>query len=208
MSLWVKICGVTREADVEAIVAAGADAIGLNFALASPRRVSAARARELVRAVPAGAVTWVGVFVDADREELARTRDEVGLDLLQLHGNEAEDLRASFGAEAYKAVRIATREDVEAARLFAGDRLLVDAKVAGAMGGTGATFDWSLVRELVAERNVVLAGGLGPENVARAVREVRPFGIDTASGVESSPGVKDANLVRAFVERARAAGIG
>lgn len=205
MSLWVKICGVTREADVETIALSGADAIGLNFAVASPRRVSRARAKELVRSVPGGAVTWVGVFVDSTVEEVERIREEVGLDLLQLHGSETEDLRARLGARAYKALRIGSPDDVEAARRFGGDRLLVDAKVPGAMGGTGETFDWSLVSDLVARRRVVLAGGLGPENVERAVRTVRPFGVDTASGVESAPGIKDAGKIRAFVASARLA---
>jgi phosphoribosylanthranilate isomerase len=109
------------------------------------------------------------------------------------------------GPEAYKAVRIGSAEDVAIAASFAGDRVLVDAKVEGALGGTGRSFEWTLVQKLARERRIVLAGGLRPDNVAQAIAAVRPFGVDVASGVERTPGDKDLDAVRCFVENARRA---
>jgi len=108
---------------------------------------------------------------------------------------------------ALKAVRIGGADDVRAARLYHGDRLLLDAKIEGELGGTGAAFDWRLAADLARQRAVVLAGGLSPDNVGHAVRIVRPFGVDVASGVESAPGVKDPARVRAFVHEARRASV-
>ncbi|HSC87790.1 MAG TPA: phosphoribosylanthranilate isomerase [Polyangiaceae bacterium] len=201
--VWIKICGVTSIEDALAVADAGADAIGLNFAPSSPRRIEPARAAEIVRAV-GPRVQWVGVFVDAEAGFVEDTASEVGLDLLQLHGAETPEALRALGPRAFKAVRIGEPADVEKARAFAGDRLLVDSKVVGSWGGTGHRFDWSLLGSLPSERRVVLAGGLVPGNVEQAVRELRPFGVDTASGVESAPGKKDSALVREFVLRARA----
>lgn len=208
--LWVKICGVTTVEDARMIVEAGADAIGLNFASVSPRCIDVERAREIVHGI-GPRVTWVGVFVDAGEAEMVRIYRAVGLDLAQFHGHEtAEELRSferAVGWEnvAYKALRVGAPEDVATAQSYPGPFVLTDAKVKGVVGGTGQTFDWSLVDGLVKERRVLLAGGLHADNVARAVREVQPFGVDTASGVESAPGKKDPELVRAFVERAKGA---
>ncbi len=202
-SLWIKICGVTSVEDACAVAEAGADAIGLNFAPESPRLLGLDRAREIVRAV-GSRVEWVGVFVDAEPDFLRRAQDLVGLDWLQLHGSESRADVQAWGGRAFKALRIGEARDVDVALGYPGDRLLVDAKVSGAKGGTGETFDWSLLAPL-SQRRVVLAGGLKPENVAEAIRLVKPFGIDTASGVESVPGRKDHARVLAFVRRARAA---
>lgn len=203
LSLWIKICGVTSVEDACAVAEAGADAIGLNFAPQSPRLLGLELAREIVRAV-GSRVEWVGVFVDAQPDFIRHVQDIVGLDWLQLHGSESRADVEGWGARAFKALRIGDAHDVDLALGFPGDRLLVDAKVSGAQGGTGATFDWSLLGPL-SQRRVVLAGGLKPENVAEAVRMVNPFGIDTASGVESVPGKKDHERVREFVRQVRAA---
>lgn len=205
MGLWVKVCGVTTREDGLAAVAAGVDAIGLNFVRASKRYVAPEAARRLVDEVGRDRVSWVGVVADEPVARLERLRQQVGLHWLQLHGHESPgDLELCLPG-AYKAVAIATAEDVDRAEAFGGDRLLVDAHAPGLLGGTGATFDWRLVSELVRRRRVVLAGGLRPENVAEAVRRVRPWGVDVASGVERSPGRKDAESLRAFVRAARAA---
>jgi phosphoribosylanthranilate isomerase len=195
----VKICGVTTVSDALACAELGASAIGVNFVPGSPRRVTLARAREISRAMKSTDVLVVGVVADLDVEAIQALVRDAELGCLQLHGDEAPETLAPLLPHAYKAVRIATSDDVALARRFGGEYLLADAKVTGALGGTGETFDWSLVKELARERRLTLAGGLRPENVARAVREVDPWCVDVASGVESAPGIKDLDAVRAFI---------
>ncbi|GMV18409.1 MAG: N-(5'-phosphoribosyl)anthranilate isomerase [Polyangiaceae bacterium] len=205
MSVWVKICGITRVEDAELAVDAGADAIGLNFVPGSPRRVERALAEALV-ACCRGRVEIVGVIADLGLEEARRLRDELALDALQLHGDEPPGLLAALLPAAFKAVRVGSALDAEDAARFGGERLLLDAKVAGQLGGTGQRVDPGWVRGLARRRRVILAGGLTPGNVAAAVRAVAPWGVDVASGVERSAGVKAEALVRAFVAEARRAG--
>jgi phosphoribosylanthranilate isomerase len=200
----IKICGVTTANQALACVEAGADSVGVNFVPSSVRRVDAGTAGAIARAVgPRALVVAVvaGMTVDAMRA----LREATGVGCLQLHGDESGEDVAALLPHAYKAVRVATRDDAERAGAMPGDYVLVDAKVDGALGGTGHAFDWSLVVDLAARRRLVLAGGLTPENVTRAVETVRPWCVDVASGVESSPGVKDPAKVRAFVEAVRAA---
>lgn len=207
----VKICGVRTVADAMAAVAAGASSIGINFVPSSPRHVDAATARDIARAVhaepsraPAGTkVIVVGVVADLPLEALRQLVIDAELDCLQLHGNEPPDVLTALLPHAYQAVRIANAADADRAQNVPGEYLLVDAKVEGALGGTGQTFDWSLVEGLARTRKLTLAGGLNPGNVERAVRAVRPYCVDVASGVERAPGVKDPALVAAFVEAAR-----
>jgi phosphoribosylanthranilate isomerase len=200
---WVKICGVTTVEQAEACADAGADAIGLNFVPSSKRRVSLPVARAIAVGLK-GRVTLVGVVANLGESALRALAREAALDLLQLHGDESPELVRALGALAIKAVRVGGREDLERARRFDG-RLLVDALVAGALGGTGARVDIALAAELAKERDVILAGGLDETNVADAVRAVRPWGVDVASGVERGPGDKDLDRVRAFVRNARGA---
>jgi phosphoribosylanthranilate isomerase len=200
----IKICGVTTADQAQACVEAGADSVGVNFVPSSVRRVDARTAGAIARAVgPRALVVAVvaGMTVDAMRA----LREATGVGCLQLHGDESGEDVAALLPHAYKAVRVATRDDAERAGAMPGDYVLVDAKVDGALGGTGHAFDWSLVVDLATRRRLVLAGGLTPENVTRAVEMVRPWCVDVASGVESSPGVKDPAKVRAFVEAVRAA---
>lgn len=201
----VKICGVTSSADARACADMGVDAIGLNFVPSSPRFITVERAREISRAVRGTRLLVVGVVADLDVDSTRALVDEAELGCVQLHGRESPTTLAALLPHAYKAVRIASENDVQKARAFGGDHLLVDAHVEGALGGTGASFDWSLVHKLARERKVTLAGGLRPDNVARAVREVSPYCVDVASGVERAPGIKDLDAVRTFVERAKSA---
>ena len=198
----VKICGVTSTNDALACVEAGADAIGLNFYAGSPRCVSPGVARAIVASVPASLLT-VGVFVDADYEQIARLQAEVGFRCVQLHGNEPVALLQRFLPHAYKALRVRGASAVSEAARWPGAHLLLDAYVPGVAGGTGASFDWRIAAEIARARQVTLAGGLSPDNVAEAVAEVQPFCVDVASGVESAPGKKDHALVAAFVARAK-----
>jgi phosphoribosylanthranilate isomerase len=198
----VKICGVTSAEQALACIEAGADSVGINFVASSVRRVDLPAAADIVRAVGSRAVV-VGVVAGMPLAAMQSLREATGVGCLQLHGDEtAADVRALL-PHAYKAVRVASREDVGRARGTPGEYVLVDAKVEGALGGTGQAFDWSLVVDLARERRLVLAGGLTPDNVGLAVATVRPWCVDVASGVESAPGVKDIEKVRAFVLAAR-----
>jgi phosphoribosylanthranilate isomerase len=201
----VKICGITTADDALACVRAGASALGLNFVEGSVRRVTPHQARAITEAVRATNVLVVGVVSNMSLEAMRGLVVDVGLGCLQLHGDEPAETLAALLPHAYKAIRVATAEDVARASAFPGEHLLVDAKVEGLLGGTGVSFDWSLVHELATTRKLTLAGGLRPDNVARAVREVRPYCVDVASGVERSPGQKDLDAVRAFIAAARSA---
>jgi phosphoribosylanthranilate isomerase len=205
----VKICGVRSALDAQACVELGASSIGVNFVPSSPRHVDVSVAREIARAVHATGkkVIVVGVVANLTLDAMRALVRDAELDCLQLHGDEDHDTLAALLPHAYKATRIANAEDVARARAYPGEYLLVDAKVPGVLGGSGTAFDWTLVKELATERRLTLAGGLDPENVARAIREVRPYCVDVASGVEraGSPGEKDLARVRAFIEATREA---
>lgn len=199
----VKICGVTSVEDALACVDAGASSIGVNFVSSSPRCVSVETARAIAVAVGERALV-VGVVADLEVDAMRRLKDEAQLGCLQLHGDERPEVVAALLPHAYKALRIAGEWDVARAGLYPGEYILVDAKVEGVLGGTGRVFDWDLVRDLASARRLTLAGGLTPENVAAAVRAVRPFAVDVASGVEgASPRKKDLSRVRDFIEAAR-----
>jgi phosphoribosylanthranilate isomerase len=200
----IKICGVTSVDQARACVDAGAHAVGVNLVASSVRRVDAETARAIVAAT-GPTVLVVGVVAGMTIGEMRALRDATGVGCLQLHGDETVGDVAALLPHAYKAVRVATADDVDRARAMPGDYVLVDAKVEGALGGTGHSFDWSLVEELARSRRVVLAGGLTPENVTRAIEAVHPWCVDVASGVESAPRMKDTAKLRAFVEAVREA---
>ena len=202
MQVKVKICGLTREHDVEASVAAGADAIGLVFVTGSLRNLSIDQARRLVQRVPAF-VTVVGLFLDAPGEFVSRVLGAVPIDLLQFHGTESADYCAQFHKRYIKAINVKNAASVATAeKQYAGCAgLLLDSHTPGQLGGTGAVFDWSMIRP--ATKPLILAGGLNADNVDRAVREIRPWGVDVSSGVESSPGTKDAGKIIRFVAAAK-----
>jgi len=206
MRVRVKVCGITSLEDGLAAARAGADAIGLVFWPRSPRVVDVATARRISEALPLF-VLRVGVFVDAPAEVLARTVDEVPLDLVQLHGDEAPEQCDISPRRALKAVRVGPGFRPEDALRYEGRAagILLDTRSDAAPGGTGEAFDWSLARA-VRERVsfLVLAGGLTPENVGAAIRAVRPDAVDVSSGVESAPGRKDGEKLRAFLAAVRA----
>jgi len=203
----IKICGLTRRADLQVAIDAGADAIGLVFYRSSPRYVDLPTAAELARAVPPF-VSVVGLFVNADPAVVRATLAAVPLHLLQFHGDEDEAYCRQFGRPYLKAARVkpgTRQEDLlqYAAAFPSAQGVLLDAFVEG-YGGGGKVFDWSLVPpELGAP--LVLSGGLDATNVEAAVRRVRPDAVDVSSGVEAAKGVKDADKIRAFVAAVRAA---
>jgi phosphoribosylanthranilate isomerase len=205
METRVKICGITNLADAQAAVAAGADVLGLNFYEGSPRRVSMKTAAEIANQLPPF-VMRAGVFVNADEDLVTRAIGECGLSLLQFHGDEPPEFCVQFGLMSMKALRIRDAESLKELPRFQTDAYLLDAFSPEARGGTGEKFNWELAVEAQKfGKPVFLAGGLTPENVAEAVRKVRPFGVDVASGVESSPGKKDHAKIRAFIAAVRAA---
>ncbi len=205
MALWVKICGLTSVDDALAAVDAGADAIGLNLVPSSKRCITAELAADIAARVGERARA-VAVVADQTPGELAALRQSTGISWLQLHGYEPHSLLEALLPNAYKAVAIGAAEDAVQAERYGGELLLCDAKVAGVLGGSGKSFDWRLVTKLARRRDIVLAGGLNPDNVATAVQAVKPFGVDVASGVEGAdPRRKNAALMAQFVARARAA---
>jgi phosphoribosylanthranilate isomerase len=204
MHLRIKICGITNSDDALAAVAAGADALGFMFYQPSQRHIALATAGEIIRALPPF-VARVGVFVDATEEFVRRAWGECGLDTLQFHGSEPPEFCRKFApAKVIKAFRIAGLESLRAVPAYDTHAWLLDSYVAGAPGGTGAKFNWSLAAEAKKlGRPIILAGGLTPQNVAEAVRQVGPFGVDVSSGVESAPGKKDPRKIREFIAAAR-----
>ena len=199
----VKICGITRVEDGVEAARLRVDAIGLVFYPKSPRNVSIARASAIIAALPPF-VTVVGLFVDATREWVDTVLAECALDMLQFHGEETPEFCASFKRPYLKAVRVKDAADLTAAaRRFAGARaLLADAFVEGVHGGTGTSFDWSLIPPDL-PLPLILSGGLSPDNVEDAVRTVAMAAVDVSSGVESAKGIKDAARMAAFISGAR-----
>jgi phosphoribosylanthranilate isomerase len=204
----VKVCGITNLEDALAALEAGADMLGFNFYARSPRRVTPEGARRIVERLPEDA-ECVGVFVNESAPgEVLRIAREARLGAVQLHGDETPEFcRELRGLTTIKALRVGPDYDAETAAAFPTDAVLLDAYVADEWGGTGHTFDWTLARRTCeAVPKLFLAGGLRPQNVARAVAMVRPFAVDVCSGVETSPGRKSPQLMRDFVERVREAG--
>jgi len=199
----VKICGITREQDAAAAVEHGADAIGLVFYPNSPRHVTVERAAAICHQLPPF-VTSVALFVNATADEIARVVDEVGVDLLQFHGQESADYCAQHRRPWIRAIRMRPDTDLlaEQAAFAAGRGLLLDAYRPGVPGGTGETFDWARIPAQLAPQ-VVLAGGLHPENVAAAIRAVRPYAVDVSGGVEAEKGIKDPDKIKAFMREVR-----
>ena len=203
MSVKVKICGVTNAADALAAAGAGADMIGLNFYEGSPRHITLATAVEIHRALPPF-VLRVGVFVNPTEAIVLRTLGECGLSLLQFHGDEPSRFCTQFGAMSLKAFRIQNAASLANLENYQTDAFLLDAHSKSGLGGTGETFNWNLAVEAQRfNKPIFLAGGLTPENVADAVRQVRPFAVDVSSGVESAPGKKDLARVKAFIAAAK-----
>jgi phosphoribosylanthranilate isomerase len=189
----VKICGITNWTDARRAVDAGADFLGFNFYRKSPRYVAPGRARKIVRRLPKR-VAAVGVFVNEREEKILRIARAVGLDYLQLHGDETPE-SASRLARFFPVIKAARVGNGFHPALLAKFRrvraVLLDGFKPGIHGGTGKTFDWKIAQSVGSHRRIFVAGGLAPENVARAVRVARPYAVDVCSGVESRPGKKD-----------------
>ncbi len=200
----VKVCGITNIGDARVAAEAGADAIGLVFA-ESPRRVGIEEAREVAAALPGG-VLKVGVFVDEEPGEVLRIAREVGLDFAQLHGDEGPEavteVRAG-GVRVMRALRVRDAGTLAEMERYEADLFLLDAYSEKARGGTGEMFDWGLAKTLRGRDNIVVSGGLAPENVREAIGLFGPYGVDASSSLEDAPGKKNEERVRRFVLAAR-----
>jgi phosphoribosylanthranilate isomerase len=200
----VKICGITNAGDARVAADAGADAVGIIFA-ESPCRVDVEEARRISIALPENVIR-VGVFVDEDPAEVLMISREVGLDLAQLHGDEPPETVTALreaGVKVMKALRVESAATLEAIDEFEADLFLLDAYSTRARGGTGERFDWGVAKSLRGRDNIVVSGGLGPENVHEAVEFFEPFGVDASSSLEDGPGRKNGELVRRFVLAAK-----
>jgi phosphoribosylanthranilate isomerase len=204
----IKLCGITSLGDAHLAVEAGAWAIGCILWSDSPRVCDPAEAGRIAAAVRRRAHVC-GVFVNAHLDEVTGLVDGLGLTMVQLHGDEGPaycaEVARRTGAKVIKAAAVNTQADVQALEAFHTDFHMLDAHRPGMRGGTGETFDWELVRARRSSIPLVLSGGLRPENVGEAIAATRPFAVDTASGTEASPGVKDPAKVAAFIEAVQAA---
>jgi len=206
----IKICGLTRVEDALAAAEAGADLLGIVFHDPSPRALKLAQASSLVRLVRqrAPSAKWIGVFVDTAIEQIHRVVDTVKVDGVQLHGDESPnvvDRLVRAGLFVIKVLRVAEPAHLEGLDAYSPSAFLLDTHVPGLHGGTGQTFDWSIARDAAERQRIFLSGGLTSENVGAAVEAVRPWGVDASSGVESAPGRKDSEKMRAFIAAARRA---
>ncbi|MCB2192220.1 MAG: phosphoribosylanthranilate isomerase [Deltaproteobacteria bacterium] len=196
----IKICGITNLDDALAACRMGADALG--FVLApSPRQISPEQARAIIAELPP-LVNTVGVFVDAPLAEVSELRSFCGLDWAQLHGGEDEDYATALGRRVIKALRVSEERPPDPAA-YPGCSLLLDTYHPQAAGGTGQSFDWGLAQDIAHDRPIILAGGLTPDNVGRAIKQVQPFAVDVSSGVEKQKGVKDHERIASFIAQAR-----
>ncbi|MDH3261646.1 MAG: phosphoribosylanthranilate isomerase [Acidimicrobiia bacterium] len=197
---WVKVCGLRRERDVAAALEAGADAVGFVLAAQSPRRVTESRAWALAQDLP---MLSVIVTADLTPDELMAAVAATGVGGVQPHGHHQRDAAAAAQQEGlFVLYPVSMRGPVDLSEVSEGQTPLLDTYRAGVHGGTGEPFDWELIPDH--GRPYVLAGGLGPDNIEEAIRQAAPWGVDASSGLESSPGVKDPDRIREFVERVRA----
>lgn len=197
----VKICGITRLEDALEAAALGVDALGFNFYRGSKRFIAPARAAKIIAALPPF-VSTVGIFVNHTAAQIAQIVGVTRISVIQLHGDEPKGFARRLGLPVIRAIRVESAQSVTGLRSLGGAAFLFDAPSAG-FGGSGEPFDWALVRKAARRFPVVLAGGLTAENVGRAIRVVRPYGVDVASGVESAPGIKSHSAMARFIRAAR-----
>ncbi|MBF0466630.1 MAG: phosphoribosylanthranilate isomerase [Nitrospirae bacterium] len=206
MALKVKICGITNIEDALLACKFGADALGFVFYKKSPRYVTIAQAKKIIETLPPFVIT-VGVFVDEGLETIISTCKETGLDTVQLHGDESPHMCSDLKHRVrriVKAFRVRDFTDLNTLKAYsAADAFLLDTYTEEVYGGSGTVFNWDIAQEAGEFGNVILAGGLTPENIEEAVRRVNPYAVDVSSGVEEKKGKKDLEKLRLFIERAK-----
>jgi len=199
--MWVKICGITKLQDAVSAARFGADAVGFVFA-DSPRKVTPKQARKIAKAMPAGPEK-VGVFVNRPLDEIEEIVEYCGLDLVQLHGDEDPAYCSMLGERAIKALRVRGSTDLAKVDKYPCRAVLLDGYENAGRGADDSGFDWRMVSVFDAGLPIIVAGGLTPYNVGKAITTARPFGVDVSSGVEAAPGIKDPVLIYRFIEKAR-----
>ena len=199
----VKVCGMTNLKDAMVAVEEGADAVGFIFYKKSPRSVTMKTVREIILELPPF-VDTVGVFVDETAEQINKIADSCNLDMIQLHGDESPTFCKRIRRRVIKAFRVKDMQSVKKLSSFQVSGFLLDTFSKDLHGGTGKVFDWNLALPAKKFGPVIMAGGLTPNNVQQAIRQVRPYGVDVCSGVESAPGIKDHKKIKAFLKNANA----
>lgn len=198
----VKICGITSLTDALLALDAGADALGFVFHPASPRNVSPELAADIIRRLPPFVQT-IGLFVNEPLGRVNGTADACGLDIIQLHGDEPPPFCAAVRRRVIKALRVRDESSLTPMASYRVSAFLLDAWSPRAHGGTGTTFNWDVAANIADQERIILAGGLTVDNVAEAIRRVRPYGVDVSSGVESAPGIKNQDKIREFIRKAK-----
>ena len=199
----IKICGITNIDDALMAIDVGADALGFNFVPDTPRYFNDIKAAAKIIDQLPPFITTVGLFVNADSALIQAIADECHLDMLQLHGDESPQFCQGFNRRVVKAVRVKDESSFSLMSDYRVSGYLLDTYVKGKMGGTGVAFDWRFAVKAKQYGQIILAGGLNPDNVGAAVQQVRPYGVDVSSGVEASPGRKDPVKVRAFIRNVK-----
>lgn len=202
MKVKVKICGITNLEDALAAIDYGADALGFVFYKGSPRYISTDAAKEIIRQLPP-LITTVGVFVDETPERIEETLRHVPIDIAQLHGHEPPE-SCLLSRRVIKAIRVKELSDLEPLKRYRVSAFLLDTYTPESLGGTGQIFNWDIAVAAKQFGNIILAGGLNPENIERAIRWVRPYAVDVSSGIEEEKGKKDLKKMKLFIERAKA----
>ena len=203
----IKICGITNKVDAINASALGIDMLGFVFYKNSKRYADPMAVEDIANELPP-AVKKAGVFVDEEADKVREIAQNASLDILQFHGSETPEYCKSFKAsyKVIKAFRLKSKGDLKAINDYDTDYYLLDTYKADSIGGTGETFDWKMLKDFEILKPVILSGGLKPDNVALAIKEVAPYAVDVSTGVESSPGKKDMELMKRFVENVRRAG--
>lgn len=202
MSTLVKICGLTTFDDALDAIDCGADFLGFNFYPDSPRYLDPAKAKDIIREIP-GTVPKVGIFVNTAAQDVVDIAIDLELDYLQFHGDETPEYCNAFGRPWFKAFRLKDEKELEEMAAYESEWLLVDAHVEKAFGGTGVISNWDLARAAKKYGKLFLSGGLKPDNIELALSSVKPYAVDVASGVESSPGIKDFAKMDEFIKRVK-----
>lgn len=202
MDLKVKICGITNAEDALLATSCGADALGFVFWEPSPRYITPEAAALIIKKLPPF-ITTVGVFVDEDAGKVNDIIKTAGITVAQLHGSESPEYCKGIDVRFIKAVRVKDADSLRGLSDYGASAILLDTYIKDQPGGTGQSFDWTLLSEMDFEGNIILSGGLNPDNVEDVLRKYSPYGVDTSSGVEAEPGRKDADRLMAFIEKVR-----
>ena len=195
----IKICGITNMEDAQVAADFGADALGFIFYKESKRYVDPQVAMSIISSLPPF-ITTVGVFVNQELDEISQIKETTGIQVVQLHGDETPEFVSSIPFNAIKAIRVKDKSDLDKVAQYAGQAILFDTYSDKEYGGTGESFDWSILNDMSSTKKIVLSGGLNPENILEAVKIVGPYAVDVSSGVEDKPGKKDHTKIKRFIE--------